>query len=45
MKQNAAKKTPDIITGITHSTRNSNIAITFNFKIKKKPAIFTDGRY
>lgn len=35
MKQNAVKKTPATITGITHSTKNSNIAITFNFKIKK----------
>ena len=36
MKQNTAKKTPTIITGITHSKKNSNIAITFNFKIKNR---------
>ena len=35
MKQNTAKKTPTMITGITHSKKNSNITITFNFKIKK----------
>ena len=35
MKQNAIKKIPVTIIGIINSTKNSNIAITFNFRIKK----------
>lgn len=35
MKQNAIKKIPVTIIGIIYSTKNSNIAITLNFKIKK----------